>query len=408
MEKTNQLSYRSPIFGFLLFGMLLIGLISPVSAVTDFIDIDDYIIDYSYDESDAVSGERFTITVTVTNEDNELRENIQLEFKEESPFEFVGDDDWSIGTLEPDESETKKFRLEVDEDAETDEYGLEFTLEDNNDDYEDFLEIEVKSDNVELIIGDLQSDPGTILPDMEDVKITVEIQNVGDGDAKFVRAKLILPSGFKPSNSFSDITNLGTIKEGESKEAVFYINTNEDLESSLNLAYIELEYKNDGHDKKEQLDFELPVHGIPQFSVSGILTNPDVIMQGGYVTLQIELTNIGEKEGKDISVKVFEKSDQPFEFEEKTNFVGTLAPGATGTAIFKFDVEKNGSPSTYLLNIQIRTVSDGNVLVSEETIPVTVEKSERNPMKILVFSLLGGTVILVILMVWIMTKKRKR
>ena len=371
------------------------------SATSDFVNLGEYDVEYTYDE--AVAGDRFTLTVTITNQDNENKENIRFEFDEKNPFEFVGDDDWDIGELSEGESATKNFRIEIDEDTDSDDYELEFTLEDSKEDYDDVFEIEVKSDKAEFIIGNLQSDPTTILPDMKDIKLTVEIQNTGDVDAKYVKARLELPQGFSPSNSYSDIVNLGTIRAGETKEAIFYIDTEKTLNSDLYNAKVNLDYENGNDKKSEDLEIDLPIQGIPQFSINDIKTEPTKIMQGNSVILKIEIKNIGEKEGKDTSIKVFEKSDQPFEFKEKTNYIGTLESDSTGMAVLKFDVDKDAVPTNYLLSIQIRTVSDGNVLVSEETIPIRVyeyERSTEDYLKIGGLISAGATIILILSLIF--------
>ena len=405
MELLNN---KLAILGIFLFGILLISSISMASAKSSFINLDEYDIEYTYNEDDVVAGDRFTLTVTITNKDNENKNDVRFEFDERKPFEFIGDDDWDIENLNVGENAIKNFRIEIDEDTDSGDYELEFTLEDSKEDYNDVFEIKVKSDKAEFIIGNLQSDPTTILPDMKDIKLTVEIQNTGDVDAKYVKARLELPQGFSPSNSYSDIVNLGTIKAGEAKEATFYIDTEKILKSDLYNAKVHLEYENGNEKKSKDLEIDLPVQGIPQFSINNIKTEPMKVVQGDSVILKIQIKNIGEKEGKDTSIKVFEKSDQPFEFKEKTNYIGTLKPGETGTSVFKLDVDKDAIPTTYLLNIQIRTVYNGNVLVSEETIPIRVYEYERN---IKDYLKIGGLVLagfLIILILLLIFKKKTK
>ncbi len=390
-----------------LFGIILLNGVNVVGARSNFVNLGEYDIEYAYNEDDIIAGERFTLTVTITNEDNENKENVRFKFDEEYPFKLVGDDDWNIEELNIGESATKNFRVEIDEDADSDDYKMKFKIKDNKEDYKDEFKIEVKSDKAEFIIGNLQSDPTTILPDMKDIKLTVEIQNTGDVDAKYVKAKLELPPGFSPSNSYSDIANLGTIKAGGTKEAFFYIDTEKILKPDLYNAKIHLDYKKGVDKKTKDLEIDLPVYGIPQFLINDIKTEPTEVAQGDSVVLKIRLKNIGEKEGKDTSIKVFEKSDQPFEFEEKTNYIGTLKPKETGTAILKFNVDKDAIPTNYLLDIQIRTVYDENVLISDETIPIKVHESKKITEDFLKIGSLIITGILIILISLLIYKNRK-
>ncbi len=404
--ETKKSTNIKTILAVFLFGIILLNSVNVVSATSDFVNLGEYDIEYIYDE--AVAGDRFTLTVTITNQDNENKENVIFEFDEKDPFEFVGDDDWDIGNLDVGESVMKNFRIEIDKDTDSDDYEIEFELKDSKEDYDDIFEIEVISDQAELVIGDIQSDPKTILPDMEDIKLTIEIENSGDHDAKFVKAKLKLPQGFIPSSSYSDIDNLGTIKAGETKEAVFYIDTEKNLNSDLYSAEIELTYENSNDKRTENLEIDLPIQGIPQFSISGITTSPSKIMQGDSVILKINLENIGEKDGKDTSVKVFEKSDQPFEFKEKTNYVGTIEQDSMGTAVLKFNVEKSAIPTNYLLNIQIRTVYNGEVLISEETVSIRVYEYERTTGDYLKIGGLAVGGVLIVLIILLVFKGRRK
>ena len=391
------------IFGVLLLGILLVNPIDFVSAQSDFLEAGDYFIDYSYENAEADG--RFTLEIKITNEDTDPKENVNFELNLDDPLDNIGDDNWEIGTLNTGESVSKNFRIEVDEDANSGDYEIEFELTDSEDDYDDIFDIEVISNSAELLIGTIKSEPTTILPDMKDVKLTVSIENTGDKDAKYVKGKLVLPQGFTASNSYSDIVNLGIIQAGETKEAIFYIDTDKTLTSDLYFAHIDLRYENDNDEHAEKLEIDLPVQGIPQFLVTNIKTDPTKVTQKSTATIKIELKNIGEKEGKDTSIKVFEKSDQPFEFDEKTYYIGTLSSEDTGTAVFTFKVDGDATPNNYLLNIQIRTVYDNEVLVSEETISLQVYEYERTLKDYLK---IVGLIAVIILVIFILIKVLKK
>lgn len=345
-----------------------------VKALGDTIFTGEYEIVYSYHGVE--EGDKFSLLVSVKNS-GLLKEDVRLEIRDDDPFD-VEDDEWDIGTLQSGEEVLRTFRIEVDEDTAEGKYDLEFRIEDKDDDYEDEMEIEVSSDKADLIVGDIASSPATISPDLKDLKLEVTIENIGGGDATFTRARLILPEGFSPSSSFSDIVNLGIIESKGGKTAMFYIDSDKELNSGLSEAKIELEYKTDTEEKVTTLVFELPVKGKPQFEIERSFTSPSRIIAGSTGSLRITIMNTGEEDGEETSVRVFENADFPFNFDEKTSFVGTLKPGEVGTATFDFDIDSDGKANTYLLRMQTRTLTNNDILVEEFTVPITVVMEEKN------------------------------
>lgn len=376
-------------------------------AKTDVIDLDEYTVEYTYDEEDAKAGEKLTVGITITNEDTVERTDITFELDENYPFNIIGDDMLEIDSLAAGESKKRTFRLDIDENAKDDKYDLDFTLEDKDDDYDDTIEIKVKSILPEIIIGNIQSSPSLITPDTKDVKLTVTLENTGDGSANFVKVKLVTPENINPSSSYSDIANVGTISSGSSKDVIFYVDVDKAVSEGINQAKVEIEYKDEDDNKKTgTLTFDIPIKGKPQFNIIGTTLTPVEITPGmKAVDMKIIIKNIGTTKGEETSVRVFENSDQPFTFNQKTNFIGTLESQESGTGVFSFDVDSNANPNTYLVKVQIRTLNEGTVLVTEETVPVKVVESEKNPLSIIIPIVSLG---LVILIVFLFIKFRKK
>jgi hypothetical protein len=376
--------------------VLFLALAVNVSALGGDIFLDDYSVSYSYSSAD--EGERFTLMVSVTNTGSIAKEDVTLEVNDKSPFS-IDDDQFDIGVLGLDETKSKSFRVDVKQDTAQGKYQLNFNLEDKNDNFEDDFEIEISSDKADLIIGNINSVPSILSPDTKDVKLEMTLENLGGGDANFVRAKLILPEGFSSSSSFSDSVDLGTIALKSSKIAVFYININKEVTSGNHDAKVSLEYQNGNDDQTSLLDFKIPIKGKPQYEVVSSRTSPDKVQTGSTGTLRITIKNIGEEKGEETSIRVFENADFPINFDEKTNFIGTIEKGNSGTATFKLDVDSDGNPNTYLIKIQIRTVQNGNVLVEEATVPVYVIRTES--FSSAVYFVIGATVILAIILIYL-------
>ena len=107
-------------------------------------------------------------------------------------------------------------------------------------------------------------------------------------------------------------------------------------------------------------------------------------------------------------MRVFENADLPLEFDEKTDFVGTLKKGEDGVAIFNFDVDNSADAKTYNIKVQVRTVNRNNVLVSEYTVPLTIGEKEGGPIGLMLgLIVLIVLVIIIIIVLSIARKKRK-
>ena len=389
-----------PIFALFL---VLVACITSVSALGDTIFVDDYEIQYTYHSAE--EGEKFSLTVSVTADT--AKEDVVFEIRDDDPFD-VDDDEWDIGDLAEGQTVSNTFRVEIDEGTAEGEYDLEFTLEDSDDDFEDEMEIEVSSEKPDLIVGSVSSVPLTLSPDQEDTKLEITIENIGGGDANFVRAKLILPEGFTASSSYSDSVSLGTISSKSNKVATFFIDVDEDIESGIHKARIQLDYKEKIDEKTQFLDIDLPIKGKPQFEVVSYRTSPSKILTGSSGTLSITIKNSGEEEGSETSVRVFENSDHPFEFDEKTNFVGNLEPGETGTAVFKLEADADGNPNKYLVRVQVRTLQNSNVLVEEHTVPVTIAQGQEGLSGYLILVIALIVILIIIYIIYRLLKPKKK
>lgn len=397
---------KKAVFSIILATLVIALFIGKVSAITESLELGDYVIDFEYDEEDVEAGETFRIEATITNEGDETKEEVLIELELDDPFDEIGDREKSIGTLEIDESKTVSFRVDVDSDTDEDFYPFEFRIEDSKDDDSDEFDIEVKSNEADLVIGNIQSLPTVISPDVEDIKLTLTIDNIGDQDAESIRARLILPQGFTPSGSFSDIANLGTIPSNSNKEVVFFIDSDEFLSSGRYQARLELSYENDGNSDIETLEFELPVKGRPQFLIEQVSVSPKPLFPGSEGKLRISIRNVGEEEGQETSIRVFENSDQPFSYNEKTNFIGNLDITESGTGIISFDVDSGDVANNYIVRVQIRTLSEGNVIVEEHSVNIKVSEPEEKGN--LPYVLAGSTVVMLVFLFVLYRVKRKR
>ncbi len=244
------------------------------------------------------------------------------------------------------------------------------------------FDVYVESKIPKFAVGSIISEPTKLFPDSEENKLSIEIQNIGTGDAELVTSELILPKGISPSESYSNIANLGVIKSGESKTAEYYIDIDKNMIPGDYKAKLIIKYKDANNNrieyKNQTLDVNIVIKPLPLFKIEDININPDRISQGDKVVLRLKIKNIGFKEAETVSVKIYKQSDQPFDFDEKYDYIGNLKPNQTGEAVFRFDVDNNANLKTYLLKVEIRYIINNEVKIVEKQIPIKVEIEKRD------------------------------
>lgn len=404
-EKNNMKNKKPILF---VFGFLLVFLFSltinlesvKAASYSKTIFIDDYVIDYNY--QDAISESYFTLKINITNNKNSAR-NLTLKMQEDDPFEFKDSRRWDIENLNSSQSVSKNFVIYVDK-AESKKYFIEFNLKDNEDDWDEKFEIKVSTNSPEFSLGEISSSPKKMVPGQTGVALSITIKNIGDYKAEDVVADLKLPQDFSFSGSYSNELHLGDIDKGVSKTLVFYFDIDEKIEEKNYSATLTLNYKNDGESEKKEITIPLTIFSIPRFEIIKI-EELSKLYPGSKSKIKVYLKDIG-KDAKDVTLRVYQRSDQPFEFTEKSVYIGSLKSNEIGYGVFEFTIDKKAESMKYYLDFQLRSVDGDNVIVKELSYPLTVSKKESNFDLYLILSI--GLLLILIVIVLLKNKNRKR
>lgn len=227
-----------------------------------------------------------------------------------------------------------------------------------------------------FVVGNLQTSPTKLTSDTDEAQLSVDIQNIGKENADVVIASLDLPEGFHASYGYSDRSTLGTIASGMGKVADFFVDVDEDVTSGIHTGTLRLSYTDAGDSDDEyetvEIPLDIPIKRKPHFEIVNMTVTPSPLVPGSTGTLLFGLHNVGEKDATSVSIKIYKESSQPFDFNEKTNFVGTLEPGDSGQAQLSFTVDNEASFKEYIFDIEIRSVDGDQVIIQEETVSVSV------------------------------------
>ena len=256
------------------------------------------------------------------------------------------------------------------------------------------IPVEVQSQDIELNIANLQTQPGTLMPDTDNNQINVDIVNNGEKTAENVVLNLETPEFFEKTSSFSTRKALGNVGPGERKTASFKLDLNESAPSGMMTFETVTTYSADDSTAEiEQSDnFQLSIEGKPQFRVSKVESG---LRTGSTGEIRLEVENTGDIESSSTRIRVMDSSDQPFTYDSSSKYIGTLKPGRTGEAVFEVETDQGASIKDYLIDFEVRGVKNTEVFVEDETVQAQVQNGTQNSSSPLPL-ILGAAVILLV------------
>jgi len=240
------------------------------------------------------------------------------------------------------------------------------------------------SGRTEIMVVNFSSTPENVRPGNENVKIKVNLANQGTESAKYVKAYLELEEPFSLSKSYESSYNIGTLSGGQAKDAEFLINVDKDAKKMTYIVPMIVEYRDSSNNLlKEEFELNLDIKGKPELEITEYRLVPQPVRAGGSAKIYLTIENKGEEKAESIIVEAIERSEQPFDFTSKNDYIGVLEPGQKAEVVLATDVKSVAEEKTYQLNLRIRAVGDKekqdlNVYLSQKNIDIPVEKSASN------------------------------
>ena len=357
------------------------------------------------DPDPAEPGDYVELRWKVVKYGNGELENVTYKLDVDYPFYFDKIDEpvkklgsWD-GYSDEEEYFTLYYKVMVDDDAEEGTYEVDLITDSGGDVTKQRKEYEIRvdeKDKPDFVIGSIQSEPVKLVSGADEAKLAVEVVNVGDGQAENVRTVLNLPPSFESSYSYSDRDVLGSLEGGNSKIAEYYVDINDTAQAGAYNATLELGYSKSDDDDDEYYKTTIPVQievkSKPMFDVVDYHTEPEIVKQGESADLRVTVKNTGSEEGESVSVKVFKESSQPFEFEDKSDYVGRLKPGQTGEAVLSFNIDDDADVKSYLMDLEIRSIDDNEVFLDDEIVKIRVDAADKKGLSALLASNTGENI----------------
>jgi hypothetical protein len=327
----------------------------------------------------------------------------------DTPDKYLGD---SAGTNVAEVYYILHYRLKVADNALKGTYNvtLGWTATGEGWTWKDFP-IHIDPKRSDFVVGALVTSPEKLIADTDEAKLSVNIDNIGKGKAENVKVKLLLPLGFKPSFGYSDEDSLGIIEKDGSKKANFYVDVAENVTEGEYNATLVITYRDENDEsntyRTKTLALIIPIKPAPHLIAESVTSDPEIITPGNKAELHIKVKNNGNKKAESVSLRVFKDASQPFEFGEKSDFVGKLEPGESGDAVIRLTVDKNAAAKKYLLDVELRGVDEAkNTVIFRRTVPITVNPETRGS-PLITFGILGGLIVIGAAAVYYLKKKGK-
>ncbi|NJE05478.1 hypothetical protein E3E36_04840 [Thermococcus sp. M36] len=332
----------------------------------------------------------------------------------------VGEDNVKyVPELMPGESTVLEFKVRANERLENGIYPmrieLEYITEPNEKEITDerLVGIDVTG-RAELIVSRVSTSPGRVIPGTENVEVNIQIDNVGTGTAETVVVRPMPGWPFSLSESSTQVIGVGTLRKGDSAEASFRVNVAENASPGTYEIPLLVTYTTGaGIRKNATLRVPVILGSKPNIEVAGVRFEPDPI-QGETVRVYVTLRNTGGEKATSVLIEGVVKADQPFTLDKRTDYIGDLAPGATGEGVIILRIDRDAVPKDYNLRLRIRAVGDpnrgdDNVYVFERTITVRVKENTGRSKNLRAAAIITGLVVVVaVLLTYLSERKRTK
>jgi hypothetical protein len=342
----------------------------------------------SQDPDPADAGNDLDLRWQIYNTLSTPTDNLKFHLDAGYPFLFEAGDSPdknlgpSVGTNDQEVFYVLHYKLRVADNAIKGTYNVTLNWDTGSGYSNKEFPIYIDPKKADFVVGALVTSPEKLIGDTKEAKLSVDINNIGKGNAENVKIKLSLPEGFNSSYSYSDEDTLGIIPKDGSKTATFYADVDENIKEGNYLAKLNITYKDENDDsatyRTKALELDIPIKPAPHLIVESVTTTPISLKAGSTSELHITIKNAGNKKAESVSMRVFKDASQPFAFNEKSDFVGKLEPGESGEAVLGFTVDAKAAAKKYLVDVELRGIDESNnVVIFRRTVPITVDQAPK-------------------------------
>jgi hypothetical protein len=335
-----------------------------------------------------VAGEYADVTVRFSNDKSDsVKNDVSFGFEDSNYFNVIEGPKDLVSKVYEGEYFTKTFRIFFSEDLEQGFINLPFYVVADGSKQTFDLEVMISGVDVKpnFFIGSVKSTPNELLPDTENNKLKVVLQNLGDRDAELVSAKLVIESDLvKEGYAYSLTDSVSSIAGGAESELEFTIDLEKEVVGVVP-AKIVLNYR---YEKAAGNDYEIVSNELPldiRISPSPILEIVSVELVDDFKVgsidnrVRIEIKNIGVEDAKDVRVRLSPDISYPFVYNQLTEYVTSkIKVGDSSVVEFKVEVLKRADARDYGVTAVIESLVGDSRYSNEGTVELTVKNGEKS------------------------------
>jgi hypothetical protein len=333
----------------------------------------------SFITEDKIANPDYTFKVRVLPDDDVTKKYVTI-------LDSYGDNIFG-NTLYSNQIYNKKFRIKVSPNAPTGNYEFKLVGEWYKNGVKTQVSRElkflmnVKKEGIILELSSLTTTPSQIRPGDDFVEIKTYIENLGEKDAKAITLQLEGTDTIKSSYSNNNQIKIGRLNAGESKEITFFVNIDEETQPGVHTLNYQTNYRdldNNQYTKNDSIEVLIkPKSNLVVEKVEG------EGLAGDSGTLKVYIKNSGSQKAENIDVRILKQNSQPFEFDVRSDYIGTLNVNQTGVAIFNFKITSDAEIKTHDFNLLLRAKGDSSegddtIYTFHRNAPFTVTGKKEN------------------------------
>jgi len=223
--------------------------------------------------------------------------------------------------------------------------------------------------------------------------ITLEVKNVGHENGKNAILK-IARNDLSPVLPASGSMYIGDFAVDQIVSSRFKVSVTSDAEAQTYPLDVLVNYENSEGDQITS-DVETIGLQVGKKIDFNITSAPDTITPGQKKTIRVQYMNTGGAAAYNVQARI--SAVDPFTSNDDTAFLGTLAPGETGEAVFEISVDKSATIKEYALDSEIRyrDALDNSLISDPMKVRIVVEKENSLLGNPLVLAVIAAVVILI-------------